>query len=254
MTDVLVLGYHAVSERWPASLSVTPGALRDQLGHLVARGYRGVTFTEAVCGRAGGRVLAVTFDDAYRSVLSHAAPVLERLGLPATVFVPTAFPDGGGPMSWPGIDRWLGTEHDGELAGLTWSELAELSRGGWEIGSHTHTHPHLTELSDAAITVELRTSKESCEQRLGVPCRSVAYPYGAVDDRVAGLAGEAGYVAGAAPQGARGRPVPLRWPRVGVYHKDSLRRFRVKASAAGRRLRGGPAWTLLEMARDRAPR
>ncbi len=46
MADPLILCYHAVRERWPAPLSVTPRALEDQLELLVRRGYRGATFGE----------------------------------------------------------------------------------------------------------------------------------------------------------------------------------------------------------------
>lgn len=249
MSDVLVLCYHAVSDDWPASLSVTPAALADQLTHVVRRGYRGVTFTDAVTREDDGRRVAVTFDDAYRSVIERAAPTLERLGLPGTVFAPTAFVGTERPMSWPGVDIWLGTEHEAELVGMSWPELRDLTSRGWEVGSHTRTHPRLPELDGAALYEELHASKEVCERELGMPCRSVAYPYGAVDERVARAAGEAGYATGAALPGSFAVPEPLRWPRVGVYHKDSGPRFRVKASSSTRRLRGSPAWTLLERIR-----
>ena len=68
MSDVLVLCYHAVSERWPAPLSVTPEQLDRQLSLLHRRGFHGVTLSEALAGLPADRVLAVTFDDAYRSV------------------------------------------------------------------------------------------------------------------------------------------------------------------------------------------
>ena len=48
VSDTLVLCYHAVSDGWPSGLSVTPAALERQLAILLGRGYRGVTFTEAV--------------------------------------------------------------------------------------------------------------------------------------------------------------------------------------------------------------
>src|SRR5215212_4687937 len=91
MSDVLVLCYHAVSEHWPADLAVFPDRLDVQLRYLVARGYRGATFTTAVVDRPYRRTLAVTFDDAYASVLELGFPILERLGLPGTVYVPTSF-------------------------------------------------------------------------------------------------------------------------------------------------------------------
>ena len=85
MTDGIVLCYHALSPTWEADLSTTPERFERQLELLVRRGYRGVTFEQAV--RAPHeRTVAVTFDDAYRSVLELARPILDRLGLPATVF------------------------------------------------------------------------------------------------------------------------------------------------------------------------
>src|SRR5256885_10994213 len=141
MGDVLVLTYHAVSERWPAELSVIPDRLEWQLRTLLDRGYRGATFTEAVSAPPAPRTVAVTFDDAYRSVLKLAFPILCRLGLVGTVFAPTDFIGREGPMAWPGIDRWLGGPHEPELVPLSWTELGVLVETGWEIGSPTRTHP-----------------------------------------------------------------------------------------------------------------
>ena len=241
MGDALVLCYHAVSERFPAPLSVAPAALRAHLELLARRGYRGVTFSELVAGPPGGRRVAVTFDDAYASVLTLARPILDRLGMPGTVFVPTAFAGTGEPMAWPGIDRWLGTEHEHELVGMSWDGLRALRDGGWEVGSHTRSHPRLTSLDDEALRGELVGSRRACEEELGEPCRSVAYPYGDVDARVAAAAGEAGYETGAALPARQHRETALRWPRVGVYHADDVRRFRLKVSRAVRALRG-QAW------------
>jgi peptidoglycan/xylan/chitin deacetylase (PgdA/CDA1 family) len=237
MSDTLVLCYHAVSERWSADLSVRPGDLRAQLELLAGRGYRGATFAEAVDGQPDGRRVAVTFDDAFRSVADLALPVLERLGWPATVFAVSDFAASGDPLRWPGVDHWRGTPHRAELAGLGWAELAELARKGWEIGSHTRTHPRLTALDDARLADELRESRLACEAALRRPCESLAYPYGDVDDRVAAAAGAAGYSIAAALPARYHRPQALRWPRVGVYHGDDLRRFRLKSSRATRALR-----------------
>jgi peptidoglycan/xylan/chitin deacetylase (PgdA/CDA1 family) len=253
MSDVLVLCYHAVSEHWPADLSVTPERLEEQLGLLVRRGYRGATFHQAVVAPPARRTLAVTFDDAYRSVIELAFPILSRLSLPGSVFVATDFA-GKSPMAWPGIDRWLGGPHEPELAGMSWSELAQLADAGWEIGSHTSSHPHLTQLDEASLAAELHGSREACEERLGRPCRSLAYPYGDVDDRVVEAAREAGYeTAGTLPKRFL-RPRPLEWPRVGIYHGDDARRFRVKVSPGVRLLRCSWVWGLLDRARRAIPR
>ena len=237
MPDLLVLCYHAVSPTWQADLSVTPERLERQLQRLRARGYRGATFAEALGTPARGKVLVVTFDDAYRSVLHLALPILEHLGLPGTVFVPTGFAGSEAPMAWPGIDGWLDGPHRDELVPMSWSELRTLRARGWEIGSHTISHPRLTTLVDAALGRELRESRLACEDGLGEPCHSIAYPYGDVDARVAAAARDAGYRFGAALPVVPHRPRPTEWPRVGVYHGDEDRRFALKVSPAVRRLR-----------------
>jgi peptidoglycan/xylan/chitin deacetylase (PgdA/CDA1 family) len=241
-SDFLVLCYHAVSERWPADLSITPANLEAQLRLLEDRGYRGVTFTQGVTEPPDGKAVAVTFDDAYRSVIELGEPILARLGWPATVFVPTDFAGSEAPMSWPGVDHWAGGEFERELVPMSWAELDTLAARDWEIGSHTCSHPHLTGLDDAALDAELGRSKAACEEQLGRPCESIAYPYGDHDLRVADAARRAGYrTAGTLPSRMDARD-PLRWPRVGVYYGDDLRRFKTKISPVVRGLRASRAW------------
>jgi peptidoglycan/xylan/chitin deacetylase (PgdA/CDA1 family) len=235
--DLLVLCYHAVSEGWPAVLSISRGELERQLGFLARRGYRGVPAREALAEPGAGRTVAITFDDAYRSVLEQAKPVLDGLGMRASVYVPTDWPDRDAPMAWDGIDRWLGGPHEHELACLSWDELRGLADAGWEVGSHTRSHPRLSQVvDDARLADELEGSRLVCEERLGRPCESIAYPYGDWDERVADAAGRAGYTHGLT-LGRLHDPRPLAWPRVGVYRPDALWRFRLKVSPAVRRLR-----------------
>ena len=165
MADTLVLCYHAVSERWPASLSVTPGHFDTQLQTLRDRGYRGVTFLEASTATADHDRVAVTFDDAFRSVLELAFPALELVGWPATLFVPTEHVGKPGPMAWDGIDQWIGGEHERELHALRWDEIRELAEAGWEIGSHTRTHPKLTQLGDGYRLTLVGTGKLEAQMR-----------------------------------------------------------------------------------------
>jgi peptidoglycan/xylan/chitin deacetylase (PgdA/CDA1 family) len=247
--DLLVLSYHAVSETWPAALSVTPERFEEQLRSLVEVGYRGATFSEGVSAAPEAKTVVVTFDDGYHSVLTHALPVLERLGLPGTVFVPTDFVGTARPMSWPGVERWLGSPFEHELVPLSWEELGSLASGGWEVGSHTCSHPRLTELDDARLADELGRSREHCEAVLGNPCRALAYPFGAYDARVLEFAQAAGYEYACIVPHRMTAPAPLAWPRVGVYHADSQRTFRFKVSPTVRRLRALPLLQPLDRVR-----
>ena len=134
------------------------GAMLVQIGgrrRVLDRGYEATTFTRAVLDPPAARTVAVTFDDGFRSVREVGLPVLESLGVPATLFVPTALIGRREPFAWPGLDRWAHGGDRDELRGLRWDEVAELAALGWEIGSHTRTHPRLTELDDRALTAEL---------------------------------------------------------------------------------------------------
>jgi peptidoglycan/xylan/chitin deacetylase (PgdA/CDA1 family) len=247
---VLALCHHAVSADWDAPLSVTPERFEQQLRYVIDRGYRGVTFSEAALGGAEEKVVAVTFDDGYRSVLELAAPIMERLGIPGTLFVPTDHVGRDEPMSWPGIDRWLGGPHEHELLPLSWEQLRRLAEAGWEIGSHTRSHPHLIKVSDKQLDEELGGSRQECERMLDEPCLSLAYPYGDHDARVIAAAAAAGYSTAATLPADNPRPSPLSFPRIGVYHVDDERSFRLKVSPTIRWLRRSRAWgPLMQMAR-----
>jgi peptidoglycan/xylan/chitin deacetylase (PgdA/CDA1 family) len=246
----LVLCYHAVSETWPAGLSVEPQLLRRQLVSLLRRGYRAERFQDTVLAPTAARSFSVTFDDAFRSVVEVAAPILAELGIPAALFVPTGHV-GGAPMNWPGIDQWLGGPHEAELTGCTWTEIGELGAAGWEIGSHTHSHRRLTMLSDDELEVELQQSKLVLEQRLGTECRALAYPYGDHDERVVAATRRAGYaVACTLPARILSR-APLSYPRVYVGHDDNDLRFALKTAVATQSVRRSALWDVMVELRPR---
>ena len=243
MRDALVLCYHGVSEEWPSDLAIQPGQLDEQISFYLEHGYRPVTFTEAVTGRASEHVISVTFDDAYRSVLELGLPVLAGLGVPATVFAPTSFVGSSSPLGWDGTAHWASSDWSSEIQTMSWEDLAELAANGWEVGSHTRSHPHLTELSDEQLDDELRGSREDLEEALGVPCTSIAYPYGDCDSRVGLAAARAGYRAGGGLLPARLRANrPLLFPRVfsGRYNREAA--IRRRARPAVRRLQASGAW------------
>jgi peptidoglycan/xylan/chitin deacetylase (PgdA/CDA1 family) len=221
-----------------------------QLRMLARRGYRGATLHDALTAPKGPRTVAVTFDDAHRSVLELARPVLDEVGFPATVFVPTDYAGTGAPMAWEGYDRWLGTEHEPELRCLPWDDLLALQESGWEIGSHTCSHPHLTRLTDEELERELVESRHVCEARTGRPCVSFAYPYSDHDDRTVEATRRGGYGLAVTVGHGWEAPLPLRWPRVGVFHGNSPRRVQGRVLRARRPLFDVGARELLRVARS----
>lgn len=230
MGRTLALCYHALSDGWTADLSARPDRFREQLQTLRRAGYSGVTFTEAVRGAQRGKRVAVTFDDAFASVARLAKPILDELGWPATIYAVGDYAEAATPLRWEGVAHWADTPYAAELASLGWNALRDLAGAGWEVGSHTLTHPHLTQTSDAQLARELAESRTIVEDRLGRPCPSIAYPFGDCDPRVVAATRAAGYQTAAGLPKRWPAETPLEFPRVGVYHRDDLWRFRLKAS------------------------
>jgi peptidoglycan/xylan/chitin deacetylase (PgdA/CDA1 family) len=238
----LVLCYHAVSEDWPHALSVGLETFEQQLTGLLRRGFRPAAAQELLGN--GGRILHVTFDDAFKSV-DRAVPVLERLGVPSTVFACSGFADGGRALDVPELAIQV-EMHPDELATMDWDALRTLAERGVEIGSHTVSHPHLPRLTDAELQRELRESRERIADELARPCRYLAYPFGDEDARVRSAAAAAGYDAAFALPGREDRIDRFALPRVGVYRRDSPMRLRLKTAALRR-----PAAALLRMTGQR---
>lgn len=223
----LVLCYHSVSDEWDHQLAVRPHAFERQLRGLLRRRFRPVSAAEVL--DAPRRTLHVTFDDAYADI-DDAIRLLERLGIPATVFAATGFADEGRPLDVPELADEAVKQPD-RLATLNWDRLRDLAERGVTIGSHTINHPHLPTLSDVELDRELGESRARMEDELGPPCSLFAYPYGEHDARVQAAVRRAGYDAafalwtGASPRNR------FALPRVDLYRWDSGLRAALKTSS-----------------------
>jgi peptidoglycan/xylan/chitin deacetylase (PgdA/CDA1 family) len=182
-----VLCYHDVGPDPDNSTDyfVSARRLRRQLQAIAGWGLQFVDLRELVdlleVGVSLDGLVAVTFDDALAGVRGHALEVLAELRVPATVFVVTDV-RGVDPPFWPGAGRTLRTD-----------ELQELRAAGIRLGSHTCTHPSLTELDDDGLRDELERSRHDLETLTGGDCDLLAYPSGHHDERVERAAEAAGY-------------------------------------------------------------
>jgi peptidoglycan/xylan/chitin deacetylase (PgdA/CDA1 family) len=165
---------------------------------------------DQVVHRAGS--VALTFDDGFRNLLDYAIPTLERLRLPATIFVVSDYC--GRSNNWPGQPR--GTVPDLPL--LSWDELRALPPL-ISLGAHAMTHPDLTRLSLKECEQELGGCQVQMEQRLRRPVRWLAYPYGASSPQVRSLAGRYFDLAvGTSLRFLSPRSSPLDLPRIDAYY------------------------------------
>ncbi|NNE09947.1 MAG: polysaccharide deacetylase family protein [Gemmatimonadetes bacterium] len=221
------LAYHQVQNRIDYSWNtVSPATLRRQMRMLFAAGIRGVPFGEVSWNDAAAsdeRTIAVTFDDAMSGAVRHAVPVLAEFGFRGTFFVPT---------EWVGRENRWDSRFSGRRAShATWDELRMARDHGWEIASHAHSHRDLTHLDESSLTRECEAPMEIIMRELGVSVRSLSYPFGRCDDRVARAARETGYEFAAlstSPDRAGSVPDPMRVGRVCVRRFDLAIEFRAK--------------------------
>jgi peptidoglycan/xylan/chitin deacetylase (PgdA/CDA1 family) len=115
----------------------------------------------------GKGLLSITFDDASVSQHDLGLRAAQDYGLVGTLFVVTTFAED------------ATTKAGGWYIG--WPEILEFRDAGWEIGSHSHTHPHLPKLRDSQVVVEIETAKSIIKERTGTAPVSFASPFGDFD-------------------------------------------------------------------------
>jgi peptidoglycan/xylan/chitin deacetylase (PgdA/CDA1 family) len=94
---------------------ITPKFLERTVRALKRWKYDFVTMDE-VCRRAvilaeRRRFVALTFDGGYKDVARAAYPILRHHGVPFTIYVPTAFPDGVGEAWWLALEKIIAKEY-----------------------------------------------------------------------------------------------------------------------------------------------
>jgi alpha-L-rhamnosidase len=157
-----------VRRRWPlmqlVALSVLPGLA------LVGSSWG----AQASPVPSGDKLVVLTFDDGNQSDITYVAPALKRLGFGATFFV----------------TEGLGF---GEPGRLSWSDVRELDRLGFEVGNHTRSHPNLLKIPAQELGPQVADFARHCREN-GVPEPvSFAYPGGHHDQRAVRLLGGLGY-------------------------------------------------------------
>lgn len=175
-SGVVVLIYHRVGGGSGTQVDLSPQAFDEQMAWLAGTG-RVVSLDAAVellAAPAPGAAapaaspvddpVVVTFDDGTADLADVATPILERHGVPATVYLATkfvdegiTFPDDGTPLSWPAV-------RDMAATGLV------------TFGSHTHGHVLLDRLPPARAVDELDRSRRLIEDEVGAPAHHFAYP------------------------------------------------------------------------------
>ncbi len=221
---VRILAYHRVADDGDV-LAVRRDAFRRQMEAVAACGAEAVRLdaVPALLRTPIDRLyVCVTFDDGYQDALDHAAPILRELGIPATVFLPTAITDGRMTFDW---------YRGAAPPALDWEGVAELiADGSIDVQSHSRTHPRLPALDDRQLYDELAGSKRDIERHVGQTVSSFCYPAGLYGAREARLVLEAGYLSAVTCRSGLNRTGadPTQLLRTLVGWGDDVRRFQAK--------------------------
>ena len=173
-------------------------------------------------------IVGVTFDDAFVNFRDNALPILQKYRLPAAVFAPTG--NLGKPPNW----AMEGDCHDAEEIVMNEEQLIELDKTGYEIMSHTVSHPYLTRIDDVELEAELERSKQTLERIVGRDIIGISYPNGAHNDKVCKAVEQAGYRIGFSiePYSVDSSPNSLQIGRFKVSPTDGMLKFKLKLIGA----------------------
>ena len=228
---ITVLLYHRVSDAFRDSVTIGVETFDKQLEYL-KNNFKVCSLRSLVNGELSiddhRRLVCITFDDGYLDNYSNAAPLLLKHGLPATFFVST-----------DKIANQTPFQHDLDKLGyglpnMTWDNIREMDREGFDFGSHTVNHADLGSLTEDRIVEELAQSKQAIENELGYKEVLFAYPFGKqcnFSERARDIARDVGYICCCSAFG--GQNLVRQWDpfdikRIGINYNFSIAALRAR--------------------------
>lgn len=205
----IILQYHHVATDTPRSTSVTPAEFRQQMQLLKDHHYQVVSLDKIIDALVAGKSMpdnwvAITFDDGFANVFTHARPVLLELDFPYTMFLGPAL-----------IDR-----REGPV--LSWQQIRQMHAEGAIIANHSSYHHRLAVPNKGEsmgqwrqrVKADIELAQQQLKDQLGVDRKWLAYPYGDFSAELEKLLHEMGYIGIGQQSGAVGPGVSLtRIPR-----------------------------------------
>jgi peptidoglycan/xylan/chitin deacetylase (PgdA/CDA1 family) len=190
--DVPVLAYHQIEvkrHQRPSyrGLVVDATSFERQMSILRTFGYRAVSLIDLAKSLAGdlalpSRPVVITFDDGYAGAYNVGFPILRRYDFVATLFL----------IAEDFIDNSK-RQNQRAFPIMTRTQVAEMVGVGFHVGSHSVSHPRLTELSDSAVHTEITNSRKILENTFRCEVNAFCYPYGVYDSGLETRVQDAGY-------------------------------------------------------------
>lgn len=196
---VPILEYHVIGTAVPSNLEglyVPPAEFRAQIAWLARNGWHAETLDRVLrAWRSGAslprKAIVLSFDDGYPGDVRYALPIMRARHFAGVLNL--------------------------QIGNLTPLHVRRLLHAGWQLASHTFTHPDLTKVGAAQLRREVSTSRRWLQNVFHVRVDTFCYPYGRYDRAVVAAVARAGYVA------AETENYGFASPRQGLLTLDRIR-------------------------------
>ena len=230
MDRFVILMYHMISEpktEAEVKYACPPRQFDKHLKMLLSKGFKPINI-EAVESYylhnipIPDKSFLITLDDGFEDNYTNAFPILQRYNIPAVIYLATGL--------LGKTNQWMSTPAFSERKMLSWPQIQEMATHGIHFGSHTVSHPKLTELGDDRVREELVQSKQIIEDQLGLECRHFAYPYGLLTEKTRELVQQAGFTTACSTRSGFNNidRDPLMLHRIEVYGNDPAWKLKQK--------------------------
>lgn len=182
--EIFILCYHSIdNDGWAFSIKLEE--FKKHIGYLTENGYKFITLSDLFKFINGGKEIPkhsviLSFDDGYKNIL-ETREFLKKLGIRPALAVLSD------------TENANRKELDNDKEFLTKTEILNLVKDGWEIGSHTATHSDMNTLSDKQIIEEVEGSKKKLESELKIPINYLAFSKGRYSPKILKAVKKAGY-------------------------------------------------------------
>lgn len=229
---IRILTYHSIQDHEDRRSHMAPALFEEHVRYLYENGYKSLLISDIA--REWPNILdtrpavALTFDDGLENNWTNACKILKKYNMVGTFFIPTAYI---GTVCQPPLSKEMAPYQD--IPMLSWENIEDMVRDGFEIGAHSHSHVMIAKQSPTRREEEILRPKKILENRLGIQITSFAYPKGHSDSfskATRKLVERAGYLAACTQTGGPLRPECdlLEIPRQGMSGLDSLAELKLK--------------------------
>jgi peptidoglycan/xylan/chitin deacetylase (PgdA/CDA1 family) len=241
----VILQYHHVSDKTPASTSISPAQFEAHMQYLADNNFNVVALSDLMNSikkqqPITDKTVIITFDDAYLDILTNGKPILDKFNYPFTIFINPAI-----------VER-------GSRNYLSWQQLKAMADDGVIIANHGMEHDSMARITKGLTeqewlqkqTLLLLTAEDIIKEKTGQSWRYFAYPYGEYTPAVQQWVKQNDFIAFSQQSGAVGLATDLtsvpRFPASKPYDKIVSLRDKLKSLPFNMTLNDDNAKTIFE--------